>query len=84
MADVRREVRSTGEGWTETLLWYAVAVREMQSRPITDATSWWFFAAIHGTHPQVWDEFGVVDADAPRPPATVQQRLWNQCQHQSW
>lgn len=84
MADVRREVRSTGERWTETLRWYAVAVREMQSRPITDPTSWWFFAAIHGTHPQVWDEFGVVDVDAPRPPATVQQRLWNQCQHQSW
>lgn len=84
MANVRREVRSTGDGWTETLRWYAVTVREMQSRPITDPTSWWFLAAVHGTHPQVWDEFGFVDAGAPRPPQPVQQRLWNQCQHQSW
>lgn len=84
MVNVRREVRSIGDGWTEALQWYAVAVREMQSRPITDTTSWWSLAAIHGTHPEVWHEFGFVDNDEPRPPVAVQRRLWNQCQHQSW
>ncbi|MGO1543613.1 MAG: tyrosinase family protein [Gulosibacter sp.] len=46
--------------------------------------SWWFLAAIHGTHPLVWHEFGLVDANEQRPPEAVQQRVWNQCQHQSW
>jgi tyrosinase len=30
------------------LLWYAKAVKIMQARPISDPTSWWFYAAIHG------------------------------------
>ncbi|QMW05428.1 tyrosinase family protein [Spirosoma foliorum] len=32
------------------LLWYAKAVQVMQSRPISDPTSWWFYAAIHGEY----------------------------------
>jgi tyrosinase len=30
------------------LYWYAKAVQVMQARPISDPTSWWFYAAIHG------------------------------------
>jgi tyrosinase len=32
------------------LYWYAKAVQVMQSRPITDSTSWWFYAGIHGQY----------------------------------
>lgn len=33
--------------WDDTLLWYARAIAEMQTRPIADPTSWRFQAAIH-------------------------------------
>ncbi|GAA1952842.1 tyrosinase family protein [Microbacterium deminutum] len=84
MARIRREVRTLGSVWPEPLLWYARAVRTMQSRPLTDRTSWLFFGAIHGVHPTVWIEFGLVQPDVTAPPARVQRRFWNQCQHQSW
>lgn len=84
MVRVRNEVRSLGPGWSEPLRWYATAVRKMRARPLSDPTSWWFIAAIHGIHPQVWSEFGMIDADEPLPTASVWQRYWNQCQHQSW
>jgi tyrosinase len=32
------------------LYWYAKAVQTMQSRPISNPTSWWFYAAIHGEY----------------------------------
>jgi len=51
---------------------------------LTDSTSWRFLAAIHGMHPTVWRQFGVIQANTPAPPAAVQRRFWNQCQHQSW
>lgn len=35
--------------WEPTTQWYAKAVAEMQSRPITDPTSWTYLAAVHGT-----------------------------------
>ena len=84
MARVRRDVWGLGAGWNDTLLWYAKAVRTLQSRPLTDPTSWWFLAAIHGIHPVVWREFGVIEANTPFPAIAVQRRFWNQCQHQSW
>lgn len=84
MARIRREVRTQGPGWNETLLWYATAVRAMQARPLTDPTSWLFFAAIHGVHPTVWIEFGIVEPGVAAPASRVQRRFWNQCQHQSW
>jgi tyrosinase len=84
MTRVRRDVRGLGAGWNDTLLWYARAVSTLQSRPLTDSTSWRFLAAIHGMHPTVWRQFGVIQANTPAPPAAVQRRFWNQCQHQSW
>lgn len=84
MVRVRREVRSLGAEWSDTLLWYAVAVRTVQSRPFTDRTSWRFLAAMHGWHPAVWRRFGVISADETVPTDAVQTRFMNQCQHQTW
>lgn len=84
MARVRKEVWGLGAGWNDTLLWYARAVRTLQSRPLTDSTSWWFLAAIHGIHPVVWREFGIMEAETPVPPLEVRRRFWTQCQHQTW
>jgi tyrosinase len=38
------------DGSYTDLYWYAVAVGVMKSRPISDATSWWFYGAIHGEY----------------------------------
>ncbi len=84
MVRVRKDVWSLGAGWNDTLLWYAKAVRTLQSRPVTDQTSWRFLAAIHGMHPTVWRQFGIIRANTPLPTTAVQRRFWNQCQHQSW
>lgn len=84
MVRVRKDVLNLGAGWNDTLLWYAKAVRALKSRPLTDKTSWWFLAAMHGMHPVVWRQFGVLKPTTPLPPAAIQKRFWNQCQHQSW
>ena len=84
MAHVRRDAWGLGPGWNDTLLWYARAVRTLQLRPLTDPTSWRFLAAIHGMHPVVWQQFGVIGPNTPLPPVAVRRRFWNQCQHQTW
>lgn len=84
MIRVRREVRALGAGWSDTLLWYAKAVRTLRARPFTDPTSWRFVAAMHGWHPVVWQRFGVIAQDEAVPPDAVQSRFMNQCQHQTW
>src|SRR6187551_3967847 len=84
MAHVRKDVWGLGPGWNDTLLWYAKAVRTLQSRRLADPTSWWFLAAMHGIHPTVWREFRVVPATEPFPSDALQGRFWGQCQHQSW
>ena len=84
MARVRKDVWGLGAGWNDTLLWYAKAVRTLQSRKLTDQTSWWFLAAMHGMHPVVWQQFGVMQSNTPMPSVAVRGRFWNQCQHQSW
>ena len=50
-AFVRRDIWTlqTDANWHPIVLAYARAVRTMQSRPITDPTSWAFQAAIHGS-----------------------------------
>ena len=82
MTRVRKDVWGLGAGWSDTLVWYAEAVRTLQSRALTNRTSWRFLAAIHGMHPVVWREFGVIQATTRLPTAAVQRRFWNQCQHQ--
>lgn len=76
------------------LLWYARGVGVMQSRPLRDPNSWWFFAAIHGQYLTVPGIIGYPDwrfitappqvETAPLPSQQLQQLYWDQCQHQSW
>ncbi len=52
---------TNADGSYTDLYWYAKAVQVMQSRPISDPTSWWFYAAIHG-------EFLLPSSVIPPPP----------------
>lgn len=82
------------------LYWYAKAVGVMKAKPISDPTSWWFYAAIHGQY--LTDYFGAGSPPTGYPnwkqiesiPAVANlnslptQKLmdlfWNQCQHGTW
>lgn len=70
MTFVRRDAWSLSKTtpWPSELQWYAVAVRAMQTRPISDPTSWQYQAAIHGL------------AGTLPPPGAP----WNSCQHSTW
>jgi tyrosinase len=67
--------------WDPTLVWYAKAIAEMQTRPLADPTSWRYQAAIHD-----YDRLG----DPNRIPGETlpsianRRRFWSQCQHGSW
>ena len=82
------------------LLWYAKGVGVMQSRQLSDPTSWWFFAAMHGQYLIDDDDPGSPVprgypnwADLPGPPDTpttpwpsqaLIDQYWSQCQHGTW
>jgi len=66
------------------LLWYAKGVRELQTRPITDPTSWTSLAAIHGFDRDLWTALGYLKPNSPLPSDANQARFWKQCQHQTW
>ena len=65
------------------LLWYAIAVDEMQRRALNDETSWWFFAGIHGSK---WNNLPAPPKipTNPQPTSGQQEKYWNQCQHGTW
>src|SRR5688500_15505156 len=63
--------------WDPAFLWYAHAVREMQTRPIADPSSWAYQAAIH-------DFLGNTPHTPPLPPAQERTTFWRQCQHFCW
>ena len=84
MAHTRRNVWKLVQPWDDILLWYARAVGELRARPITDPTSWNSLAAFHGFDRDIWTAFGYLPAGAPLPPTATQDRLWHQCQHQTW
>ncbi len=77
----------------EDLVWYAKGVAVLQSFPLDDPRSWWFFAAIHGQYvvpPQStfpgW-QYITQQPDVPTSPLPSQNlrdMYWDQCQHQSW
>ncbi|KZN55264.1 tyrosinase family protein [Pseudoalteromonas luteoviolacea] len=50
---IRKNVNEIKDG---TLLWYSKAVEEMKKRDISDPTSWWYQAAIHGIGLQTFKE----------------------------
>ena len=73
------------------LLWYAKGVGVLQTRALDDYSSWWFFAALHGEYIKetAFPGWGALPhppdtPTTPAPAATVWQKYWNQCQHQSW
>jgi tyrosinase len=75
------------------LLWYAKGVGAMQARELSDPSSWWFFAAIHGQYvnpPETsFPGWGFLPPPPPVPTAPLpsqsdQDQYWDQCQHQSW
>ncbi|MEO8379425.1 MAG: tyrosinase family protein [Acidobacteriota bacterium] len=76
MTRTRRDVWSLSkvDVWEETLLWYAKAVREMQTRPLDDPRSWRYQAAIH--------EFNGDGSPAEQP--ADKDIYWDQCQHHCW
>ncbi len=77
---VRQDVNKLPQ-WDPTLLWYAKAVADMQTRPFNDPTSWRYQAAIHG-YQRDQDPFAS-DSDT-LPSAADQRAFWSQCQHSSW
>jgi tyrosinase len=84
MPNTRQDVWKLGQGWSDTLVWYAKAVAVMQARPITDPTSWTYLAAMHGFDQSLWTTFGYITGSTALPPQAAQDRDWKQCQHQSW
>lgn len=74
------------DGSYTDLYWYAKGVQVMQSRDLNDQNSWWFFAAIHGISVGLWKQFPAPPTipTTPLPTKAIQDKFWNQCQHQSW
>jgi hypothetical protein len=46
---VRRDIWTMPTPWNDSMVWYARAVLQMQTRSASDPTSWSYQAAIHGT-----------------------------------
>lgn len=85
MTYVRKDLWKLGATWNPTLLWYAKAIRELQSRPLNDPTSWRFLAGIHGFNADLWTTEGYYNKAVDKLPDVKDRELyWNQCQHQSW
>jgi tyrosinase len=84
MARTRREVRALGAVWNDTMLWYAKAVRELGSRPVTRKAGWRYLAAMHDFDRPAWIRLGYLTPTEALPGQPEQGRYWKQCQHQSW
>ncbi len=95
MAEYTRENAWNNGGTFDdpNLLWYAKGVGAMQARELSDPSSWWFFAAIHGQYvnpPETsFPGWGFLPPPPPVPTSPLpsqsdQDQYWDQCQHQSW
>lgn len=84
MAGIRTDIAKLGGPWSQTMVWYARAVRELRSRALVQSTSWTYLAAIHGIDPQGWLNQNILPANTPAPPQDEMGRMFNQCQHASW
>jgi tyrosinase len=84
MAVVRRDVATLGAGWSKALLNYALAVRHLDAKPITDRTSWKFLAAMHGFDRDYWRQAGILKAGDAIPENLEDGSYGDQCQHGSW
>lgn len=94
MTFTRRNVWNNGGTFDNPdLLWYAKAVGVMKSRPISDPTSWWFYAAIHREYYKTkpaerfdylaWQKIkSIPQAMLQAAPSEAQiDRYWTQCTH---
>lgn len=82
---VRKNVYENGGDFSDpTLLWYARGVAAMNARPITDPTSWRFFAAIHGIDKPLWIHYGYLSRTEQLPAQSQINLFWDQCQHGTW
>lgn len=80
----RHDAWKLGGGWNDTFHWYAQAILELQSRELTDRTSWRYLAAIHQFDRRLWIDEGIIEATTPLPPKSDIDVAWNQCQHSSY
>lgn len=68
------------------LYWYAKAVGKMMESNLSDKTSWWFYAAIHGIAPNTWKgitQYPSVKSHYDHLPADAG-NYKDQCQHATW
>ena len=84
MAYTRRNVWELGGDWADQILWYARGVKAMKARPLSAATGWRFYGAIHGVDQQLWQQLGYLSARDELPSRSDIGTFWNQCQHGSW
>lgn len=97
MTFIRRNAWNNGGDFNNAdLLWYAKAVQVMKTRPVSDPTSWWFYAAIHHEYlvtkapPPLkylnWNQIQSLPQNllSPVPSQDMQDVFWDQCTHSSW
>jgi tyrosinase len=90
---------TNSDGSYTDLYWYAKGVGVMMSRQLSDPTSWWFYAAIHGQYivdndgsgppPTGYPNWANIPGPpavptSPLPTASLISQYWNQCQHAGW
>lgn len=84
MSVVRQNVTSLGPGWNKTLHNYALAMRELNTLPLSNRNSWKFLGAIHGFDHRLWIDSGLIGENDPVPAELMDKTFGNQCQHGSW
>jgi tyrosinase len=80
----RKNVWELGNDWADPVLWYARGVKAMKQRPLADPTGWRFWGAIHGFHPELWQQLGYWNSAEPQPTSAAVKLFWKQCQHGTW
>ena len=80
---IRCDVATLGEGWNQTLVNYALAVRALDQLDFGDRNSWRFLGAMHGFDATQWESLGLI-SPGEQVPADIEGDYGNQCQHASW
>lgn len=84
MAGIRVDVATLDPEWDPLLLNFAFAMRHLDSKPISERTSWKFLGAMHGFDRQYWIDQGIVDATDKIPADLENDTYGDQCQHGTW